>query len=120
VARDREKLTYLVRAVHSRAITKTRGLHMVQSHALRITVGRVAVLFRLRADENLYADLHSAGWIAEYQCREVSGTRQAPLYETKWVRLGTYGSAEAAAKALYMERAEFSASYGCDAAAGVE
>lgn len=87
---------------------------------MMIKVGRMLVNFVLRQDENLFHDEHSGAWIAEYSYREVHGTRERPEYVKRWAKLGTYDSKEEAAKALYVERSDFSASYGCDAAAGVE
>lgn len=71
-----------------------------------ITVGRAQVKFTLRRDEVIYQDTHSGAWIANYLgLKEEDGAR-------RWERLGTYGSREAAAKALYLARSEFSAAYG--------
>lgn len=73
---------------------------------MQIKVGRALVSFSVRQDENLYQDPHSGAWISEYLgLKEANGDR-------RWQRLGTCGSKEAAAKALYVERPGFTASYG--------
>lgn len=85
----------------------------------QINVGRMVVNFILRADERL-TQLPNGDWLAEYAFREVSGTKDAPMYETKWTQLGVYPTKSDAAKNLYVERSDFSVSYGCDYATGVE
>lgn len=65
---------------------------------IEIGIGQMFIAFALRGDECIYQDEHSGGWVAEYLgLREIDGAR-------RWERLGTYGSQEAAAKALYLDR----------------
>jgi hypothetical protein len=69
----------------------------------RIKVGRTMVNFTLQAKENIYSldpELGGAGFVAEFRMRG------------DWYKLGTYATYEEAAKALYVERPEFSAAEG--------
>ena len=73
--------------------------------AIEIMVGRMSVMFTCRSDENLYQDEHSGSWVAEYR---------SFMTDERWTRLGTYGCKEAAARALYVARPDYSAAHGCE------
>ena len=83
---------------------------------IQITVGRMSVIFTCRKDERITLDSNGR-WLAEYESRAHVGPGQ---YEYEWNVLGWYEDVESAAKALYVERIEFNASYGCDYASGVD